>query len=149
MQYLAQLLGRLSPQGRKRLAALIRQAIDVEEMLPAWTITIQLMGNDLDPDDDEDSVKRKLNVAANKLVFMTGAKNLKWKTSPKASFSFRFPSPEMSIEITLDNDDYMLRISQSATTSRPAKALKTLRGLQGDQLRSIVERETGVRLGSR
>lgn len=128
----------------------MRQA-GIEEMIPAWTITIQLMGSDLGPDDDETTIKRKLNVAANKLTMFTGAKNLEWTFGSRPAFSFTLylpgaEIPRMFVEIERDNSDtYTLEIARIGTTRGVfPKVEKTIRGLSGDALKRTFERTTNV-----
>ena len=141
----------LSAPQRAKLATLLREAHTIEQKLPAWTITIQLMGDDIGPDDTEVSIPKKLNFAANKLALMTGASKLDWVWSPKPSFSFQFPKPRLGVKITLINDEYTVEFSQPGTISRvfgkpdrPSKVPKTVRGVGGDQLRQLVQRESGL-----
>lgn len=122
-------------------------------MVPAWTITIQLMGSDLGPDDDETTIKRKLNVAANKLAMFTGAKNLDWTFGSRPAFSFTLylpgaEIPRMMVEIERDTSDtYTLEISRITGARRTfPKVEKTFRGLQGDMLKKTFERATSVYL---
>lgn len=150
---------------RAKLAALLRKAISVElveRMLPAWTITIHLMGDDLSPNDDVVSIQRKLNRAANRLTTMTGATGLRWIVTPRPTFSFLLPKPELfiprmestestrlGIQIRLSGEAYALKITSIAGQGQQSEVLKSIQGIDAENLKRTFERETKVYLSFR
>lgn len=88
-------------------------------------------------------------IGGNKFIAMTGAKNL---TSTADSLAFHFPknSPKNKIKIVKiildDNDTYTIKFYQYSAKTFDCNCILESNGLYAEDLKSKIERETGLAL---